>query len=162
MTTTEISVRGLRKDLRVLEREVALSMASETGCCGVTLAQCHLLLETDLRGRTSVTELAGSLELDKSTMSREVGGLCEAGLLSRETDQENRRQQIISLTRKGQARADRINALCDASYGSLLDFIPAEKRQMVAESVSLLARAMRQKRKSTGSSGCCVEKGDLE
>jgi DNA-binding MarR family transcriptional regulator len=156
MTGVDMSVRALRKDLRILEREVALSMASETGCCGVTLAQCHLLLEADLRGQTSVTELAGILELDKSTLSREVQAMCETGFLQRETDAENRRQQIVSLTRKGKARAERINALCDGSYERLLDFIPVEKRRMVLESVALLARAMREKRKSPDAA-CCSE-----
>src|SRR5512136_774154 len=95
------TLRTLRKSLRVLEREVELSMASDTGCCGVTLAQCHLLLEVEARGGTGVTELAEILDLDKSTLSRTVDGLCHAGLLSRETDPGNRRCHILSLTEKG-------------------------------------------------------------
>jgi hypothetical protein len=80
------SIREFRKHLRQLEREVGYSMASETACCGVTLAQCHHLLEVDARGSTSITELATALELDKSTLSRTVDGACRAGLLSREIE----------------------------------------------------------------------------
>ena len=77
------SIRALRKDLRVLEREIELTLSSQTGCCGITVAQCHLLLEVEQRDRTSVTELAAALELDKSTLSRAVDGLCLVDLLDR-------------------------------------------------------------------------------
>ena len=152
-----IAIRDFRKSLRILEQEVGLSMASETGCCGVTLAQCHLLLEVDQRGTTSVTELAALLELDKSTMSRTVDTMCRAGLLNRETDPGNRRQQVISLTAEGKLKSDRINGLCDTSYTRLFDFIPVEKRRMVMESAALLAQAMRQRRKDPGSACCTGE-----
>jgi DNA-binding MarR family transcriptional regulator len=158
VTELGIAIRDFRKSLRILEQEVGLSMASETGCCGVTLAQCHLLLEVEQRGRTSVTELAALLELDKSTMSRTVDAMCRAGLLDRETDPDNRRQQVISLTEEGRLKSDRINGLCDSSYARVFDFIPADKRRMVVESAALLAQAMRQRRKDPGSA-CCTDDG---
>ena len=155
MSEDGVAVREFRKDLRALEREVELSLASETGCCGVSPAQCHLLLEVEQRGNTSITELANVLELDKSTLSRTVDSACRAGLLNRETDQTNRRQQVISLTEKGKARADSINGLCDMSYTRLFDFIPAEKGRQVVESVAVLAEAMRRMRK-TPDAPCCA------
>jgi DNA-binding MarR family transcriptional regulator len=160
MVEQGISIRDFRKSLRVLEQEVGLSMASETGCCGVTLAQCHILLEVDQRGQSSVTELATLLELDKSTMSRTIDTMCRAGLLNRETDPANRRQQVIRLTEEGKQKSDRVNGLCDTSYARLFDFIPADKRRMVVESAALLARAMRQKRKDP-ESACCTDEGRI-
>jgi hypothetical protein len=74
-----------------------LSLSSDSGCCGVTLSQCHLLLEIEQRDSTSVTELARVMELDKSTLSRTIDGMVRAGLLNRELNQKSRRQQIISL-----------------------------------------------------------------
>jgi len=143
-------VRSFRKHLRVLEREIELTLASQTGCCGVTVAQCHLLLEVELRGETSVTELASALELDKSTLSRAVDGLYRAGLLHRQTDPASRRQQVIRLSEGGRAKADSINALCDRFYASLLDSISDDKRQAVIESVALIGEAMRDLRRKEG------------
>jgi DNA-binding MarR family transcriptional regulator len=160
MSASKVAVRALRKDLRILEREVELSMASDTDCCGVTTAQCHLLLEVEQRGRSSVTELASALALDKSTLSRTVDGLCRAGLLLRGTDPSSRRQQVLSLTRKGTARVASINATCDATYGRLMDFVPARKRGMLAESVALLAAAMRQMRTSPDAACCAGGEGE--
>jgi DNA-binding MarR family transcriptional regulator len=146
----QTGIRAFRKDLRFLEREVELTLSSQTGCCGVTVAQCHLLLEVEQRGQTSVTELASVLELDKSTLSRSVDGLCRAGLLDRVTDPESRRQQVISLTEEGKAKAAAINKLCDRFYARLLDSIPADKRQAATESVALIGEAMRMVRKEGG------------
>ena len=156
MKAGAFAIREFRKNLRALEREVQLSMASDTGCCGVSLAQCHLLLEVEDRGQTSITALADILELDKSTLSRTVDGMCRAGLLNRETDPASRRQQIISLTPAGTAKAQTINGLCDGSYTRLFDFIPAASRQSVVKSVALLAEAMRHMRRSPDTP-CCRE-----
>ena len=156
MTATEVSIRDFRANLRVLEREVELSMTSEAGCCGVTFAQCHLLLEVERRGRTSITELAAALELDKSTLSRTVDGACRAGLIDRTVDPTSRRQQVLSLTEAGKERAAAINSQCDASYTRLFDFIPAAKRVMVVQCVALLAEAMRLKRRNP-EAACCID-----
>jgi DNA-binding MarR family transcriptional regulator len=161
MTGRGFSVRAFRADLRVLEREVVLSLSSDTGCCGVSVAQCHLLLETEARGVTNVTELAAAVVLDKSTLSRTVDGLCRSGLLRRQVDPANRRQQIISLTARGRATAAKINAACDESYERLFDFIPAAKRSAVAEAIGLLAGAMRRKRKEPDSACCADETDDV-
>ena len=151
-----VPIRDFRRNLRALEREVQLSMASDTGCCGVSLAQCHLLLEVEDRGRTSITALADILELHKSTLSRTVDGMCRSGLLHRETDPSHRRQQIISLTPAGKAKAETVNSLCDGSYARLFDFIPAASRRAVVTSVALVAEAMRHMRKSPATP-CCKE-----
>jgi DNA-binding MarR family transcriptional regulator len=157
MKDQDIPIREFRTHLRVLEREVGLTMAMETDCCGVTAAQCHILMETEQRGCTSVTELASLLELDKSTLSRAVDAMCRMGLLDRQVDSCCRRQQVIRLTDKGREKADTINALCDASYTRLFDFIPEQKRLTVLEAAGLLAEAMRQKRKNPDAP-CCVGK----
>ena len=156
---TPVGIRGFRRDLRTLEREVVFSLSADAGCCGVTFAQCHLLLEVEQRGTTSITGLATALELDKSTLSRTVDVMVRAGLLSRESDPASRRQQVIGLTTRGKQKAETINTACDASYGRLFDFIPAAKRKTVIASVSILAEAMHQMRMQPDSA-CCASDTD--
>jgi DNA-binding MarR family transcriptional regulator len=147
MTVQNSSIRVFRSRIRVLEREIERSLSSETGCCGVTLPQCHLLLEVEEKGETGVTELSKALELDKSTLSRAVDGLWRYGLVSRKTDPGNRRRQVVALTEKGRGKARSINARCDDFYARLFKAIPASKRRMVRECVALLSEAMRKTRK---------------
>ena len=41
-------------------------------CCGVSLTQCHTIVEIAKAGSISLNELADILTLDKSTVSRTV------------------------------------------------------------------------------------------
>jgi DNA-binding MarR family transcriptional regulator len=157
---TPVGIRGFRRDLRTLEREVVFSLSSDAGCCGVSFAQCHLLLEVEQRGTTSITELSTALQLDKSTLSRTVDSMVRTGLLKRENNPASRRQQVISLTAKGKQKTDLINTACDTSYARLFDFISAAKRRAVIASVSLLAEAMRQMRTQPDSACCALDTDD--
>ena len=99
-----------RQNMRQIERAVMLQNKNEATCCGVTLAQCHAVLEIGSADGMSVKELSARLGLDKSTLSRTVESLVEDGLAERTTSPEDRRVIVIRLTAKGRASADRINA----------------------------------------------------
>jgi DNA-binding MarR family transcriptional regulator len=141
-------VREFRRSLRALEREIELSLASQTDCCGVTSAQCHILLELEARGSSSVGELASVLELDPSTMSRTADSLVKAGLATRVDDPSNRRRQILDLSPEGRKKADYINRVCDEYYRDILEGPGAERETTLAETVAYLAAAIREKRRS--------------
>jgi len=140
------SIRLFRRSLRALEREIELSVAAETECCGVTVAQCHLLLELESRGPSSVGEIADALALDQSTTSRTADALVKAGLVSRADDPANRRRQILDLSPAGRKKADLINRRCDARYESVLGNSDDDERTAMAETVAFLARALRKLR----------------
>ena len=152
-----VAIREFRRSLRALEREVELSLVSQTECCGVTSAQCHILLEIEARGNASVGELAVALELDPSTLSRASDALVKAGLVSRADDPANRRRQILALLPAGTAKVEYINRACDEYYESVLAEAEGPRRSAIAETITYLARAIRSKRLAGGS--CCpVEK----
>jgi DNA-binding MarR family transcriptional regulator len=140
-------IREFRRGLRALEREIELSLASQTDCCGVTSAQCHILLELEASGASSVGELAEALELDPSTMSRNADSLVKAGLLSRADDPANRRRQILDLSSEGREMTESINALCDDYYRGILEGAGSERSPLLTESVAYLAAAIRVRRK---------------
>ena len=137
-----INIREFRSHLRLLEREIVAALSGQSECCGVSGAQCHLLLELDGAGCVNLTSLAQRMQLDKSTMSRTVDSLVGATLVQRDIDPHNRRQQIICLSEAGKQKAAAINALCDAQYERLFQSISPERAEMVLESISVLATAM--------------------
>jgi DNA-binding MarR family transcriptional regulator len=156
-TSIEISDTDLtrfRKFLRALERSIAGQLKDETVCCGITSAQCHTILELEERGKASVSELADSFGLDRSTLSRTIDGLVTGGLLSRVENQEDRRYSLITLTEEGKKKVTWVNDLCNSDYRRLFSFIPREKHTMVIEAAEILADAMGQLRKTET---CCVE-----
>ncbi len=147
-------IRQFRRALRGLEREIEYSLSSQTECCGVTIAQCHLLLELDHRGPSSIGELALALELDPSTLSRTVDGLVKSQMATRADDPANRRRQIVELLPAGRAKVAAIDALCDVYYATLLDKAPPALKSAIGAVVAYLAEGMRAARCAGAS--CCT------
>ena len=62
--TDNQTIKKFRELLRRFEREIFVQ-TNECCCNGVTLAQCHALLEIESKHNESITELAKTLCLDK-------------------------------------------------------------------------------------------------
>ena len=135
----DAGIREFRKHLRAIERGVGNLLKEETGCCGVSVAQCHALLEIAEAGETSIVDLSERLGLDTSTLSRTVDSLVKLGFVTRRTDPANRRYVRLQLTAAGRRKVGFINGSCDRFYAELLKGIPKERRPLLAESVQLLA-----------------------
>lgn len=150
----QYDIQTFRKHLRKLERETGILLSSETECCSVTVAQCHLLLELDADETLGLKDLADILSLDKSTLSRTIESCVQKGFLERSVDEKNRRKNILSLTEEGRQKCDLINSLCNDQFMKIFSHIPEEKQDSVIESVFLLSVAMAQER-SKGNPSCC-------
>ena len=81
----------LRELLRILVRSLGILEKNDVSCYGVTLAQCHTIVEIGRAQKISLIDLADLLGLDKSTMSRTINNLVNLNLVKRETDSDNRR-----------------------------------------------------------------------
>ncbi len=136
----ETDIRTFRSRLREIERYVAATLKDQTVCCGVTMAQCHVLLEFDHNPELTNVELSSRLGLDASTLSRTVDGLVRSGMIDRAENPQNRRSTRLTLTAEGQRRLDRINRSCDLFYGAFFSRIPSEKHASIMESIELIAR----------------------
>lgn len=145
-------IRRLREKLRQLEREMISPFKPDTGCCGLTLAQCHTLLEVGYRKEVSLVELSASSGLDASTLSRTIHGLVTLGLVSRLADEKDRRYIVISLTEQGGRVFTEIETTFNDFFGSVLDLIPVEKREAVVDGVAAFSDAVKKRNES---SGCC-------
>jgi DNA-binding MarR family transcriptional regulator len=143
-------LRRFRRSLRALEREVELALSEQTECCGVTSAQCHLLLEIEAGGRASIGELASALALDPSTLSRTVDSLVRAALVSRSDDPSNRRRQLVELLPAGREKVEAINAACDSFYEPIVAGAAALGPIQAASTIEYLARAFRERRSAGG------------
>jgi len=134
-------VRNFRENIRHIERE--LNIQGNTNCCeGVTLAQCHTLLELQLQKSISLNELSEKLYLDKSTVSRTVDSLVKKGTVNRDVPQENRRKVTLSLTQKGTGICQRINQDSDAFFWDIIQAIPAEDLEVFLRSFETMVKKM--------------------
>ena len=135
-------VRKFRENIRHVERE--LNIQGNANCCeGVTLSQCHTLLELQLHKRSiSLNELSERLYLDKSTVSRTIDSLVRKGTVNRDVPEENRRMITISLTDKGKDICKRINRESDAFFWDIICAIPANDLPVFLRSFETMAKKM--------------------
>lgn len=136
----------LRELLRILIRDLGILEKSDASCCGISLAQCHAIVEIGRADKISLIDLADLLGLDKSTMSRTINNLVEAGLVLRELDMENRRYVIIQLTDKGKEIFQNTEESMNNYYQDILESIPENKRNEVIEGLQLLTDAVKKNR----------------
>jgi len=112
-------VNQFRETLRVFDRELYLQ--NNASCCnGISLAQCHTLLEIDKNSEISVSDLAKKLSLDKSTVSRTVDGLVNINMVNRVIPKENRRKALINLTGPGKQVCSTIHFTNDTYVSDIL------------------------------------------
>ncbi len=148
MIVTLPILENFRSGIRALEREIAREMSSQTECCGINVAHCHVVLELETRGALAITDLCDILDLDKSTLSRTIDGMIAVQLVSRIEDTADRRKKMITLSDKGHAMAKAINDQCNMFYTTLFGHLPENKRSVILEAVPLLADTLRAMRKA--------------
>ena len=135
------TIRSFRENLRKFERTVE-EMNSENCCCGVSVPQCHALMELEDLNDTTINDLSDRLSLDKSTVSRTVESLVRSELVTRETPAENRRITMISLTAKGRAVCDQINSLNDGYVENILNQVPEKDLRIFLRSFNVILECM--------------------
>lgn len=125
-------IKQFRETLRVFDREMFLQ--NNASCCnGISLAQCHTLLEVEKNSEISVSDLAKKLSLDKSTVSRTVDGLVNINLVNRAIPKENRRLALIQLTGSGKELCSSINYTNDSYIKEVFhDFTDEEKAKFLS------------------------------
>ncbi len=132
----------LREMIRALVRKLGFVDKSEASCCGVTISQCHAILEVAREQPVSLQVLSTQLGLDKSTTSRTVDSLVGQGLLQRDPDPEDRRFVNLKLTENGDEMVRQINLLMNDYYRTIYLAIPQESREQVMESLRILNQVL--------------------
>lgn len=124
-------IQEFREIIRTFDREIFFQ--NNASCCnGISLAQCHTLLEVEKNTEISVSELANKLSLDKSTVSRTIDGLVNISLVDRIIPKENRRKAILNLTKNGKQVCNSINYTHDSYIKNMLDgFTASEKEEFL-------------------------------
>lgn len=135
-------IKNLRESVRQMERKLGILDESEVSCHGISLAQCHALVEIGRAKSISLIELSELLNLDSSTMSRTVNNLVNNGMAGRELDSNDRRYVTIKLTENGLKKFMRIEDNMNLYFTNIFESIPCEKQEQVLESLQILVAAI--------------------
>lgn len=151
----DLDADALRGLLRVMVRKLGFLHRGEAGCYGLTLGQCHTIIEIGQAAKIPVSRLAENLNLDGSTVTRNVDTLERAGLVVREPSTSDRRITLLRLTEEGNARYKKINEGMNRYYSQVIASIPAGKRAVVAEGLELFAAALNPSLLDEEATTCC-------
>jgi DNA-binding MarR family transcriptional regulator len=133
-------------DIRAASRQ----MVRELGFMEATVAATdyppsavHTILEIGLRGPMTAMQLAEFLHLEKSSVSRMVRKLIEAGELEEATDPADARSKPLSLTGKGRRTLESLHDFGRRQVSGALAHLSEAERRKVSEGLMLYARALK-------------------
>ncbi len=109
---------------------------------GLDRAAYALLSELGCRAGGRVSALASALGLDVSTVSRELRGLEEAGLVARERDPDDRRAVRLLLTSAGAAALRAARARRHALIGRAFETLGPKRRGLLVGALEDLVAAL--------------------
>jgi DNA-binding MarR family transcriptional regulator len=127
-----------------LVRSLGLHKPDETPCGQpISIGEAHALLEIAREPGLTQNGLAARLRLEKSTVSRIAAMLERRGWVRRERDERDARFVRLQLTRRGMNAHANIAASRRAKFERIFGALPADRRGVVAEALSLLLEVTR-------------------
>ncbi|WP_284637761.1 MarR family winged helix-turn-helix transcriptional regulator [Paenibacillus silviterrae] len=122
--------------------------------CGFSLSLSQVFALQELEKTTlTITELAARLQLERSSVSRLIEGLVKGGFVSRELNESNRREVVLTLTGKGKSSIHRVRDQSVAFYQSILARMSEEEQAQFAASFKRFTASLTDVRKDTGEAG---------
>jgi DNA-binding MarR family transcriptional regulator/GNAT superfamily N-acetyltransferase len=100
-----------------------------------SLTEVRILYELAHRQRSSAAEIGKELGLDKGYLSRLLVGLKQRRLISSNASDADRRQSVLSLTRKGQTAFAALNSRSSEEVGAMLSSLPPADQKRLVQSM---------------------------
>ncbi|MDQ0876576.1 DNA-binding MarR family transcriptional regulator [Paenibacillus sp. V4I3] len=102
--------------------------------CGFQLSVSQVFALQEVENSTLILgELADRLHLERSSVSRLVDGLVKGGFVSREINEQNRREMLISLTEKGERTIEQVRQQSIRFYQNVLQHMTEADQQLVQQ-----------------------------
>jgi putative acetyltransferase len=137
-------ITHLRSASRELVRELGIlnNRYAEIG----SISQCHALIELNAHGVLTLGDLSNILNLDKSSTSRLISQLCERGICQFWLDVNDRRNKLISLTKKGLELVTVIHSNTTSQIKNALNMMSESEQTTAMQGLSLYVKALKQAR----------------
>ena len=131
-------VRTIRDCCQQKEDEMCQQLA-------LTVSQFACLLAMPETGALNVHQFAEAMGLSPSRASRVVDSLVREGLLERQTTDDDRRQQHLTLTSAGRAKWHKAHMLLMECEQKLLSQLSAQRSRELAEALKTVIKALKER-----------------
>ncbi len=135
-------IQQFRTSLRRFERDVAIGQKKDSRTGGLTVVQCHTVINLGSLGETTIGQMAQQMCVDKSTLSRTVDGLVKLDLINRNPHPDDRRYFLISLTQKGEEACEKLNQVNDEYLKRVFSRIPEKEHANVMKYFNMFVNAL--------------------
>jgi len=142
-------VEEIRGASRTMVRELGFMRATLAGT-DYSPSAVHALLEIETRGSATAVGLVETLALEKSSVSRMVGKLVEAGELKEVVGGDDGRVKQLFLTARGKRTVRGIHAYGQAQVTAAMRHLNPSQQQAVAQGISAYAKALKARRLGAG------------
>ncbi len=137
----EFLIASIRTSAREIVRQAGLLRNRFQSIGSPSL--CHALVELDAQGKMNIAKLAVVLSLDHSTTSRLVDQMVHEGICLIQTETSDRRNKLISLSKKGYKLVARIHNETKTQVQEALNLMNQDEKNKVLEGLSIYAKALR-------------------
>lgn len=114
---------------------------------GLSMPQFHSLMTIAPRGPITQKDLAAQTHLPKSTLSQSIEGLVQSGWIVRETNEQNRREVILSLSEQGERFVQEMKQQetgMQQRLEKILETIDLEAFEQMLATHDIIARGMKE------------------
>lgn len=118
--------------------------------CGFNLSPSQVFSLQELEDKTlTIGELADRLFLEHSTVSRLIDNLVKSGFANRVSNEENRREVLVSLTEKGRRSLQQVREQSIQYYHCILGDISDDDQHQILRGFKLFTNVLSNKRRKS-------------
>jgi DNA-binding MarR family transcriptional regulator len=121
---------------RMIDRATAQQLQENFG---LTLAEWRVLAFICSVGPASAADIGGAFDSDRAEVSRAVKRLIDAGLIDRNSNESNRKRQIISVLPEGQVIFDRARKMRGDYFEAILRDVDQSGRDFFNDALRKIA-----------------------
>lgn len=136
------NIQNIRAASRLMVRELGF-MNQNLAATDYPPSAVHAMLEIETHGSLTAAQLVQILGLEKSSVSRMLAKLVEAGELKESPSAEDARTKRLSLTGKGMGTVHNINTYADERVGAALGKLDPFTQEAVLQGLSSYASALK-------------------
>ena len=136
-------VKQFREYTRELECHLDNINHNDCCTCNVNKSECFLIVEIGRQPGICIKDLAQILKLDKSGVSRSVEELVKKGYILRQPSEKDRRSVVLTLTKSGEERYNKIEADMYTEFKKVFSKIKKSDQDKVLEALRIYNEACR-------------------
>ena len=136
-------VKQFREYTRELECHLDNINHNDCCTCNVNKSECFLIVEIGRQPGICIKDLAQILKLYKRGVSRSVEELVKKGYILRQPSEKDRRSVVLTLTKSGEERYNKIEADMYTEFKKVFSKIKKSDQDKVLEALRIYNEACR-------------------